>query len=168
MSTPHPRQQSALRLGITREDATKRAIEDHSQSEQYSRLSAQYIIIANAGAAGAMLTFLTAVMTATTLRQGLQFERLINWLCISAGFYLLGALICLFSIIIQAQAKRYWGYLWEEQANFADDDGFVQPDFGHHFARIADRLDSLARITMILSALMFLPGSIAAITSFVG
>ena len=154
-----------LKRAVSREDATKKFLEDYSQSSQHFRAAAQYGFVVNAGAAAAVLTFLTAITTAQTVNKFINQQAIVGHLAAAASFYLLGALLVLVALHVATKAKEMWGHYWEDVANEAVD-GPVVPNFADPFAAEADRLINRSSTLLIVSFVLFVVGSASCISGF--
>ena len=104
---------------ISKEEAHRRAVEDYSQFSQYARNSAQFAFTANGGAAGAILTFLTAIITSQAVTNpaisNVIDPKIIIWnFAISSSFYLAGLLFSVVAMFLYSLSKENSGHAWED------------------------------------------------------
>lgn len=144
-----------------REDAHKRAIEDYSQFSQHLRTTAQFVVAANGGAALAMLSCLTALVTKQADVEYVSVQNITSHFAYAAGFYLLGVFTLIAALFSLALSKMNWGHFWENAALCHE------IDFKHFYSRRGERLQTIGFAGLGVAALLFVPGSVAAITAFI-
>lgn len=143
---------------VGREIAYSRAIEDYSQFSQFARLSAQFASFMNGGAAGAMLTFFSAIITGDVNSNFGNVSKILVGFSAAAGFYLFGVLCSVVAMFFFARSKLLYGHAWEDFGEA----GFI--DFDSEFSRLAGRWNRFSWLTLLASAVAFLVGSFCAIS----
>jgi len=144
----------------------RRAMEDYSQFAHFTRSAAQGIFAANAGAALAMMTSLTA-LAAKGNSPLIDLGIVRFYFALGAAFFLWGVFLVLLSSLAYAQAKKLWGAVWDgrREANVGRDDLA-------HRNRIKGRqafwLERLGFIGLIGAALSFAPGSAFVVVGLLG
>jgi hypothetical protein len=146
---------------LTKEECTKRAIEDYSQFSQTLRAALQYVFAANGGAIIALLSCLTAFATAKDgLRGNVSLEAVIHSFSKAIASYLGGVFLVIVAACFISVARQYWGHFWEEKAEKSS------TDFKHHYALKASWFGRVGFVFLALAGLMFIPGSFYAIRGF--
>jgi multidrug efflux pump subunit AcrB len=145
---------------ISREDGHKRAIEDYSQFSQYARSAAQFAFAANGGAAGAVLSFMTALVNSPIPKSSFDKPVIIHTFAVACSCYLAGVLTSIASMWFFAVSKKRWGDAWKDTALTG------QIDFKSYFSRAAQHLEQCANVTLVVSALIFGIGSAFAVLGF--
>jgi multidrug efflux pump subunit AcrB len=140
-------------------DGHKRAIADYVESSQFARTAAQFTFGANGGAAAAVLSFVTTTVNSAVKT---EFDRrlIVHNFSIGCSFYVAGLLVAAISMYLFAKSKKRWGDAWEDAAftgNYS---------FGSFFAVRAQKLETIAWLTLVVSAVMFAVGSFFSLFGF--
>jgi hypothetical protein len=138
----------------------KRAVEDYSQFSQHLRSCLQFTFAANGGAALAMLSCLTAVCTAKDLNPAITVASLLPRFALSVAFFLGGVFCAVLSLFAFTVSKQYWGHFWEDNALQE------KVDFQKLFAQKGERFSKAGFILLVISAILFIPGSVMAVLAF--
>lgn len=143
-------------------EALETSVKDFSEFSSAARLTAQLTLAANGGASLGMLSFLTDMATA-----GPPNKTLVVFLAISAGCFLFGVLLALTAVLLFSIAKWNWGAFWEQLATEASEEKReVKVDFGRDYAVKGERLNNWAFWVLLVSIMLFVPGSMVAVLGF--
>jgi hypothetical protein len=151
---------SQTNIKVDPDDAHKRAIEDYSQFAQYTRSSAQFAFAANGGAAVAILSYLTAIINSSNKNPTLDISAITRGFTISCSIYLTGLFFSIISMYLFSISKLYWGNYWEGVAKTGE------LNFEGRRSTIRRASHVVGWVFLILSALLFVPGSVFAVLGF--
>jgi hypothetical protein len=138
----------------------KRAEADYSQYSQHLRTTVQFVFAANGGAAIAMLSCLTAVITSKDVNAAISVALVLNRFAWSALFYLGGVFFAVLSLYAFSASKQNWGHFWEDSAlkNAVD--------FRHPYAQRGESWSRAGFALLFAGVLAFVPASIIALAAF--
>lgn len=148
------------RFEVSAQEAGRRAVEDYSQYSQHVRTAAQFVFAANGGAAAAILSFLTAVITREGENSPVDVGPVIQGFSISAAIFLFGVLLSSVSLYVMSIAKQNWGNFWEDIAV----GGML--DFDSYWAKQGDLFGKIGSRAIVLAIVAFCSGSVFAVRPF--
>lgn len=102
--------------GDDRSAAHSRAQADFDRYSEFAKLSCQLTFAANGGAALAMLSFVTAILTDETAAGDVEKTKVLQSFATSAAMYLTGIFFILIATIFFAASQQLWGGYWEDEA----------------------------------------------------